>query len=302
MEILINAFTETVQLLPILALVYFMIGFIEYKFGPHINHFMAHVGALGPVAGALFGCIPQCGFSIVASVLYAKRVISVGTLLSVFLSTSDEAVPILLSMPNRAGMVGFLIAIKLFIAIAAGVVVDYAINLHNERKQNRELKTDDHDADVISTHEGCCAHGVYGEQSKMKVLFLHPLKHTLKIFAFLFFLTAAFNFIIVKLGLEKISCMLLKGTLFQPILTSFIGLIPNCFASALLVELFDKTAISFGSMIAGLCAGTGLGLLVLMKENTDRKDTLRVVGLLLAISISAGVVIQLIMLATAGRA
>ncbi len=295
MEIFLNAFFETAQLLPILALVYFLIGFLEYKFGSHINQFMAHMGNLGPVVGALFGCIPQCGFSIVASALYVKRVISVGTLLSVFLSTSDEAVPILLSMPNRTGMVGLLIAIKIFVAIVAGVMVDYIIRRYNTHKQNQQNASDGAcGCDIVNAHEGCCAHGVYGEQSKLKVLLLHPLKHTLKIFLFLLFLTMAFDYAIVRMGVQKISYVLMKGTLFQPVLASLIGLIPNCFASALLVELFDKTVISFGSMMAGLCAGTGLGLLVLIKENKDYKDTLRVIGLLMAVSIFVGVVIQFI--------
>src|SRR5512137_2361804 len=125
MEILTDALMDTGKLVPFLAAIYFVVGFLEYRYGDRISHVLRDLGALGPIVGALLGCIPQCGFSVVASALYVKRVISVGTLLAVFLSTSDEAVPVLLSMPEKAGMVGWLIAIKVGIAIVAGVGIDW---------------------------------------------------------------------------------------------------------------------------------------------------------------------------------
>ena len=132
------------------------------------------------------------------------------------------------------------------------------------------------------------------ERSKIKSLLIHPLLHTAKIFVFLFVLTAALNYLINLIGEDRIERFLLNGTVFQPFLTAMIGLIPNCFASVLLAGLFAKGAISFGSMVAGLSAGAGLGMLVLIKENKDAKDTLSIIGLLVGISVIAGVVIQLV--------
>ncbi len=294
MSIFTNAFNEVGSLIPLLAIIYFIIGFLEYRYGDRINHSIMRVGVLGPVAGALFGCIPQCGFSIVASALYAKRLISVGTLLSVFLSTSDEAVPILLSMPGKAGMVGELIAIKITLAVISGIIVDGLISRFGANKTAEAKEGKGSFDKAVTGHSGCCSHGIDGKPSKLKALFVHPLLHTAKIFTYLLILTIAFNYFVQKVGAAEIGSMLLRGTVFQPVLTSFIGLIPNCFASVFLAELFNNGAITFGSMVAGLCAGTGLGLLVLFKENRDRRDTLRVIGILLAISISAGIAIQLI--------
>ena len=282
------------RLLPLLLAVYFFVSFLEYRYGDRMGFFLAHLHKFGPGIGALFGCIPQCGFSVVASALYVKRVISVGTLLAVFLSTSDEAVPILLSMPEKAHLVGILILIKIAIAISAGMTVDFLLHSMNISKIKKSASIDDDCEDAIMGHSGCCSHGVDKESSKIKSLLIHPLRHTAKIFVFLFVMSAALNYLMHLVGEYRIERLLLNGTIFQPFLTSMIGHIPNCFASVLLVELFAKGAISFGSMVAGLCSGVGLGMLVLVKENKDTKDTLSIIGLLTGISVIAGIIIQLI--------
>lgn len=287
-----DAFTDTIKLLPLLAAVYFFVSFLEYRYGDQMVSFLAHFHKFGPVAGALFGCIPQCGFSVVASALYVKRVISVGTLLAVFLSTSDEAVPILLSIPSQAHLVGILIIVKVIIAVTAGMAVDLALHSMRISKLKRALPVDTLCEDAITGHSGCCSHKVDKKSSKIKSLLIHPLRHTAKIFVFLFVFSAALNFFVSRVGEDRIGRLLLSGTIFQPLLASMIGLIPNCFASVLLAGLFAKGAITFGSMIAGLCAGAGLGMLVLIKENKDMKDTLSIIGLLIAISVFAGIIIQ----------
>ena len=293
MEFLGDAFTDTVRLLPLLAVVYFFVSFLEYRYGDRMISFLAHFHKFGPVFGAIFGCIPQCGFSVVASALYVKRVISVGTLLSVFLSTSDEAIPILLSIPDKAHLVGTLIVIKVVIAVAAGMIVDIVLHSMNISKLKKPSSIDDACENAVMGHTGCCSHGVDKERSMIKSLFIHPLLHTVKIFVFLFVMSAAMNYLVYLIGENRIEGFLLNGTIFQPFLASIIGLIPNCFASVLLAGLFAKGAISFGSMVAGLCAGAGLGMLVLIKENKDAKDTASIIGLLIGISVIAGIVIQM---------
>ena len=216
------------------------------------------------------------------------------TLLAVFLSTSDEAIPILLSVPSAAHMVGILIVVKLAIAISAGMAVDLVLHSMKVSKLKKPASIDVICEDAIMGHSGCCSHGVDKKRSKIRSLLIHPLRHTAKIFVFLFVLSAAANYLVYLIGEDRIEGFLLNGTVFQPFLTAMIGLIPNCFASVLLAGLFAKGAISFGSMVAGLCAGAGLGMLVLIKENKDLKDTLSIIGLLIAISVFAGIVIQMI--------
>ena len=292
MEIITEALIDTAKLVPFLAAIYFVVGFLEYRYGDRTGHVLRDLGALGPIVGALLGCIPQCGFSVVASALYVKRGISVGTLLAVFLSTSDEAVPVLLSMPDKAKMVGVLIAIKLVIAIAVGVGLDYVIRVCQARRSKEAIPKASSVA-VVKDHAGCCSHGLDGRPTKVQALFLHPLRHTAKIFLFLLLLTLVLNFVVQQMGPERIGAVLLQGTIFQPILASLIGLVPNCFASVLLAELYAKGSISFGALVAGLCAGGGLGILVLLKENGDFKDTVFVIGLLLTVSVVSGILIQL---------
>ena len=154
MYLLVDAFTDTVRLLPLLAAVYFFVSFLEYRYGDRMGSFLAHFHKFGPVLGALFGCIPQCGFSVVASALYVKRVISVGTLLAVFLSTSDEAVPILLSMPDKAHLVGILIVIKVAIAVTAGMAVDLALHSMKISKLKRAASIDDACIDAVMAIRG----------------------------------------------------------------------------------------------------------------------------------------------------
>jgi hypothetical protein len=270
-------------------LAYFLVGFLEYRYGDRMGDFITRFGPFGPVAGAIFGCIPQCGFSVVASALYIKRLITPGTLLAVFLSTSDEAVPVFLSIPGTIGMVASLIAIKVAIAVTAGIIVDLLIRKWEVAK-NAPVSPQEASGEQF----GCCSHGLSGKRSMVKALVVHPLLHTAKIFVFLFILAVIFNFAMNMIGEARIGMILLRGTLFQPVLTAFIGLVPSCFTSVLLAGLYIKGVITFGALVAGLCAGCGLGLLVLIKENKDRKDTLRIVGLLLAFSILAGVILSFV--------
>jgi hypothetical protein len=287
MDLLIEALVDTGKLVPLLLVIYFLVGFLEHRYGDRMGDFIVRFGIYGPLVGAMFGCIPQCGFSVVASTLYVKRMISLGTLLAVFVSTSDEAVPVLLSMPDKASMVISLVALKVVIAIIAGTAIDMVLRRRKpavaaiESPAENSPHTEDH-------LHGCCSHGVACHRSDRKLLLIHPLQHTAKIFAYLFVLTLALNFALAQIGEERIGTLLMSGTVFQPVLASLIGLIPNCFASVLLANLFAKGVISFGAMVGGLCAGTGLGVLVLAKENKSWKESLLIVGLLLAVSITAG--------------
>jgi hypothetical protein len=276
----------------LLAAVYFIVAFLEYRYCHRMGHWMSSLGNFGPLLGALMGCIPQCGFSVLASALYVKRLVSVGTLLAVFISTSDEAVPVLLSMPGKAGMVGALIGIKVVIAVIAGVSVDFVLKRFRPVAKEEAPSPVVSCADIDNAHAGCCSHGVSGAGSRVRSLFLHPLLHTVKIFFFLFVLSFLINVIVGRIGEGHIGSLLLNGTIFQPMIASLIGFIPNCFASVLLAQFYAKGILSFGALVAGLSAGAGLGVLVLAKENKSTKDTLMIIAMLLAVSVFSGIMIQ----------
>ena len=293
MDSIIDALTDTAQMVPLLAVIYVLIGFLEYRYGNRLEAFVSRIGIWGPIGGAVFGCLPQCGVSVVLSALYVKRLVSMGTLMAVYISTSDEAVPVLLSMPAQAHVVGLLIFIKVAIAFIVGTIIDLLMNRSRDgKKQTEGLGTDNFCLKTVEEHHGCCDHEVTSRPSALKALVFHPLWHTLKIALFLFILTVILNLTIQAVGTDRFSDIFMKGTIFQPALASLVGIIPNCFASVFLVQLFAKGIISFGSLLAGLCSASGLGLLVLIKENKDFKNTLFIIALHLGVSTFAGIVIQ----------
>ncbi len=286
-EIFLSALFDSAGMIPLLLVIYFLVEWFERKFGGTIEHRLKKSTKAGPAIGALFGCVPQCGFSVVAASFYSRRLITTGTLLAVILSTSDEAIPVLLAHPGRGGIVLKLLITKLIIGIAGGYLVDLLLR----RRKPAEDSNDNHTGKM---HElGCCNHQLSGKTSRWQLL-AHPLIHTAKIFVFIFAVTLGLNGLIALVGQENLGSVLLSHSLFQPFLAALVGLIPNCAASVAIAEMFLKGGLSYGSAVAGLCCSGGLGLLVLLRENRDFKDTLRVIVLLVFISTVAGLAIQLL--------
>jgi hypothetical protein len=283
-DLFLDALIDSAGMLPFLLVIYFIVEWFERRFGGTIEHRLEKSAKAGPALGALFGCVPQCGFSVVAASLYSRRIITTGTLLAVILSTSDEAIPVLLSQPDQIGAVIKLLSIKLVIGIAAGVLIDLLLRRRNADAPSAE----------IAPHDlGCCKHRLSGKTSRWQML-VHPLVHTAKIFIFIFLVSLGLNGLIAWVGEEHLGNILLRESLFQPFLAALVGLIPNCAASVAIAETFLKGGLSFGSTVAGLCCSGGLGLLVLARENRDLKDTLRIIALLVVISTVAGLAIQLL--------
>ena len=285
-ELFLDALIDSAKMIPFLLVIYFLVEWFERKFGNTIENRLEKTTKAGPVLGALFGCVPQCGFSVVAASLYSRRIITTGTLLAVFLSTSDEAIPVLLSQPDQIEAVIKLLFIKVIIGITAGVLIDLLLR---RRKQRAPLPVSD--APVVC-ETGCCKHHLSGPISRWQML-KHPLIHTAKIFLFIFVVTLGLNGLMAWVGEENLGNILMRHSLFQPFLAALVGLIPNCAASVAIAGLFLKGGLSFGSTLAGLCCSGGLGLLVLFKENHNRKDTLQIIVLLVGISTVAGLLIQL---------
>ncbi len=286
-EIFLSALLDSAGMIPFLLVVYFLVEWVERKFGGAIEHRLQKSAKAGPAMGALFGCVPQCGFSVVAASFYSRRLITTGTLLAVILSTSDEAIPVVLAHPGRGGIVLKLLITKLIIGIAGGYLVDLLL-------RRRKPAEADRDARAEKTHElGCCNHQLSGRTSRWQLL-AHPLIHTVKIFVFILAVTLGINGLIALVGQENLGRVLLSHSLLQPFLAALVGLIPNCAASVAIAEMFLRGGLSYGSTVAGLCCSGGLGLLVLMRENRDFKDNLRVIALLVFISTAAGLAIQLL--------
>ena len=299
-EVFFDAFIDSAKMIPLLFLIYVGIELVEYKFGGKIEEKVQKAGLLGPLIGAVTGSFPQCGFSVIATALYTQRLATIGTLLAVYISTSDEAIPIILSQPDKIGIVLPLILTKIAIAIIAGYAVDFAFRKTNKAtlahmEAYAEGKDDkEHHHESLVDEKACCGHSMSPLAKKFnpKEIFFHPLVHTVKIFIFIFIVSFLINFVIFRMG-EKAFGELIVGTgFFQPFLTALIGLIPNCAASVAITELYLKGLVDYGSVIAGLCASGGLGLLVLFREEKNRKNFFLILFLLFGASVLAGLIVR----------
>ncbi|WPB48979.1 hypothetical protein KPGFFKBI_02923 [[Clostridium] scindens] len=278
MKMLVDAVMDTtfdcLKMLPFLFVAFILIEALEHYSSDFTAKALAKVGKAGPVVGAVAGCVPQCGFSVMAANLYAGGIISVGTLLSVFIATSDEAVLIIMSNPERIREVGVLLAAKVIIAVTAGYIIDIFF-----RNQIATVK----ESGNLCKDCGC--------DEEDAGIWKPAWHHTIRIFIYLFIFTGILNLCIEIFGIEQLSKFLLGNTIFQPVIAAIIGLIPNCAASVILTQLYLNGAISFASVIAGLCTGAGVGLVVLFKMNRNRRENLKIVGVLFLVAVAAGMII-----------
>ena len=278
MKMLVDAVMDTtfdcLKMLPFLFVAFILIEALEHYSSDFTAKALAKVGKAGPVVGAVAGCVPQCGFSVMAANLYAGGIISVGTLLSVFIATSDEAVLIIMSNPERIREVGVLLAAKVIIAVTAGYIIDIFF-----RNQIATVK----ESGNLCKDCGC--------DEEDAGIWKPAWHHTIRIFIYLFIFTGILNLCIEIFGIEQLSKFLLGNTIFQPVIAAIIGLIPNCAASVILTQLYLNGAISFASVIAGLCTGAGIGLVVLFKMNRNKRENLKIVGVLFLVAVAAGMII-----------
>lgn len=287
--ILLDTFKDTLAMMPWLLGIYIALEILENKSESFIGEKISHRMGAAPLLGALFGCMPQCGFSVIAATLYARRCISMGTLLAVFISTSDEAIPVILAQHDKTSLVLWLLLVKVALATIAG----YTIDLLFKRNALREPHSPHGPVVPQGGHRSCDCHAHGREIPKWKTFFLFPLKHTLKVLFFIFAVSLAIGFVAEKFGEASLEHFFFAGTFLQPLIAVLVGLIPNCAASVAITEVYLKGAITFGSAIAGLSASGGLGLLVLLKENRDRKENALIVGLLIIISLTAGILLNI---------
>ncbi len=285
-----DAICDSVHLVPFLFIIFVLIEVFENYFSYRIKNISAYSKKYGPIIGAFLAGLPQCGFSVVATPLYINKVITRGTLIAIYISTSDEAIPILLSHPDQFKVILPLLAIKIGLGIFTGYLVD-CIWPQKDFKPAEHQHNEENEEDIDEI--GCCSHHIHLTKHRKRELIYHPLKHTLNIFGMILVISLVLNFCFDAFGNDLINKILLNNTVFQPIIASFIGLIPNCAVSVLITMLYINGVLSFPSVIAGLSSGAGLGLIVLLKRNTELKDSLKIIGILLGVSVLAGLTLML---------
>ena len=282
LDVLADAWGDSVKMLPFLYLAYLLIEWLERHHGARIEQALAGGGRWGFIPGALLGCVPQCGFSAVASNLYASRVITPGTLLAVFIATSDEAIPLLAAEPSQWGSLALLLLSKAVFAMVGGALLD--VPLRHVLPRSLYGGYAGH-ADEVDCHE---------EHEEHSGIWLAALRHTVEIFLFILLFSALIGLCFAWVGEDTITAALAGMGFLQPVLTALVGLVPNCAASVLLAQLYIDGAISFGSLFAGLTAGAGVGLAVLWRVNPSWKQNLFMTGLLWAAGAAAGMLLQLL--------
>ena len=274
----IDAICDSVHLLPFLFIVFLLIELLEFFWADKINSLLKKTGKSGVLVGSLASIIPQCGFSVIASSLYSRRIITRGCLIAVYLATSDETIPILLATPEKAYLIIPIVAVKLIIGIAIGYLIDFI-------SPTKIVDNQDYTPD-ITEEEGCCKHDI--EHGHKREIIIHPIVHTANVFGFILVITLILNYCLESVTITN---LIEGGKYVQPIIAAFVGLIPNCAISIGITMMLIKGTITFGAAMSGLLANAGLGLLVLLKNN-DFKDTVKVIAILLTVSILAGLLIE----------
>ena len=275
LDIILDTLLDALKLIPFLFLTYFLMEFIEHKMGEKTEKVIHRSGRLGPLFGSLCGCVPQCGFSAAASNFYACRVITLGTLISVYLSTSDEMLPIMISERAGAGLIFTVIGIKIFYGMLIGFAVDLIYRRKDEAPRIHEL----------CEHEKChCENNI----------FLPALRHTGEIILYIVIISFVLNTVIYYVGEESIKSIILNKPVLGEAISGVLGLVPNCAASVIITELYLEGMINFGSLMAGLFVGAGVGLLILFKVNRSKKECFAVLGVLYAAGVIGGIIINLL--------
>ena len=272
-DVVTDTLLDTVKLIPFLLLTYLAMEYLEHKTGQKAQRLVRKAGKFGPVIGGTLGIVPQCGFSAAASNLYTGRVITLGTLIAIYLSTSDEMLPILISEQASVRTIVLILLAKAAIGIIAGFVIDIVFSSH---------KAEDHHIHEICEQEHChCEEGS---------IFRSALVHTVQIGFFILIITFLLNLLFFLVGEDVLAGLILNRRILGPVLAGIVGLIPNCAGSVAITQLYLEGVIGTGAMLSGLLTGTGVGLLILFRVNHDRKENLKILGLLYFIGVSVGIV------------
>lgn len=275
-EIIIDTILDSLKLIPFLFIAFLIIELVEHKLSNKNKELISKSGKFGPLLGSLLGLIPQCGFSVIATNLYVTRIISLGTLISIYLSTSDEMLPILLGHHVSSSLIIKILLTKFTIGMLFGFIIDFIFCKKDQIK--------------LEIHEMCHDEECHCEEGIFKSSIIHTLK------TILFILIASFiiNLLFEKVGEQYLSKIFLKDSIFGPFVTSLIGLIPTCGSSIMITELYLNNAISFASLISGLLTGSGVAILVLFKSNRKLKENIFIIFSIYEIGVIVGIIFHIL--------
>lgn len=272
-DVIVDTILDTLKLLPFLFVAFLIIEVIEHKLSSKQESIVSKSGKLGPIVGALLGAVPQCGFSVLATNLYVTRIISLGSLISIYLSTSDELIPLMISHNAPISKILSIVLIKIVIGMLAGFIIDLFIR--KNKKSDFELCDED---------KCDCCHSI----------FKSSITHTLKIAFFILIITFLINVLFEYVNLDFISETLKKNKLLTPFIASLVGLIPNCASSVMISELYLNNLITLGTTLAGLLTGSGVAIMVLIKKNKNTKENILIISLIYFIGALCGIIFNLI--------
>ena len=294
-DVLIDSIMDTAKLLPFLFVTYLAMEALEHASGKRVEKAIENAGAAGPVVGALLGALPQCGFSAMAATLFSGRVITIGTLVAVLLSTSDEMLPVLIAHGEPLPRLLAILGVKVVVGLVAGIVLDVVLRalgragdghprIHELcERAHCHCYDDGHDHD--HGHDHGHAHG-----SGLASIARSALIHTAQVSAFIFAVTFVFGLLIEGVGEEAIAGFLTSNPVLAPALAALVGLIPNCAASVAITELFLSGTLATGPMLAGLLANGGVGLLVLFRTNANLRENVTITVGIYLISVAVGII------------
>lgn len=274
LDILLDTFLDSLKLLPFLLITYLLMEYLEHKSLKSNTKLMEKSGKLGPLWGSILGVLPQCGFSVASSNLYVSRVISLGTLISIYLSTSDEMLVVLLSKSVSIKILLLLVILKVLVGMFFGFLIDFLF-----RKKNNNF-----DSELCEREDCHCESNI----------FTSSIKHTFNTYIFILGVTFLFNVLTSFVSMDKVSLFLRNFSFLTPFILGVIGLIPSCASSVIITELFLDNVISLGSALAGLFANSGVALAVLFRNNKNRKENFLILGILYIISVVSGIIINII--------
>ena len=278
-DVFLDAFLDTIKLIPFLFLTYFLMEYLEHRTKAATQQMVRKAGRFGPLIGGMAGAFPQCGFSAAASGFYAGGVISVGTLLAIFLSESVAA-----------GTIFKILGLKVVIGAVSGFAIDFLWRLGSrkraEYREQHHQHQEHHEKDIhdLCEHEHChCEEG-----SILK----SALIHTAQITVFIFLVSAGIGFLVETVGQETIGSFIVNQPVLGVFLAALIGMIPNCAASVIITQMYLGGILGTGQMLAGLLAGAGVGVLVLCKTNKGAKENLGIIGILYGVSVFWGILFE----------
>lgn len=309
-DVLADSVIDTLKLIPFLLVTYLAMEALEHFASNKVKEAVEHAGAAGPVVGALLGALPQCGFSAMAATLFSGRVVTAGTLVAVILSTSDEMIPVFVAHQEPASRMLSIIAIKVVLGIAAGLLLDLVLRLlhragdghthihelcereHCHCEEADELDEEHHDRDHHGDHHGHHEHGHHHGHGHSHHgawgIVRSACVHTAQVTAFIFLISLLLGLIIEGLGVDSIRSTLAYHPVRATFIAALVGLIPNCGASVAIAELFLDGTLATGPMLAGLLSSGGVGLLVLWRTNADVRQNVYVTLLVYVVAVLAG--------------